>query len=71
MRTIEMKDMGTRDEKGVVFNRTIVGLYTDEKPTGSYEGTALRDGDVFIAIGGSGGTAVYMYDETNDQWVTL
>ena len=68
MRVIEMKDMGTRDEKGVVFHRTIAGKTTETKPVGAYEELALREGDFFVEYGSSGMT-VYIYDEENAEWV--
>lgn len=67
MRVIEMKDMGTRDEKGVVFHRTIVGKTGETKPTGGYEEIALREGDFFVEYGSSGMT-VYIYDEEAAEW---
>lgn len=68
MRCIEMKDMGRRDEKGVVFNRTIVGKTGETKPTGTYEDRALREGDFYLEYGDSGLT-VYIYDEAAGAWV--
>lgn len=68
MRCIELKDMGRRDEKGVVFNRTIVGKTGETKPTGTYEGRALREGDFYLEYGDSGLT-VYIYDEDASDWV--
>ena len=69
MRCIEIKDLGREDAKGHVYNRTIVGKDTETKPTQTFEGIALRDGDSFLAYGTS--TTVYMYDETNDAWCAL
>ena len=47
---------------------SFVGLSTDEKPTGQFNGSAIANGSVFIAMDSG---AAYMYDEDNSQWREL
>ena len=47
---------------------SFVGLSTDEKPTGQFNGSAIANGSVFIAMDSG---AAYMYDEDNSQWRAL
>lgn len=70
MQTIEIRHLGKTDEKGPVYNRTIVGKTGETKPTGWYEDMALREGDVFVEYGNSGAT-VFMYNETDGAWYEM
>lgn len=68
MQTIEIRHLGKTDEKGPVYNRTIVGKTGETKPTGWYEDMALREGDFYLEYGGQSGLAVYIYDEAAGTW---
>lgn len=57
--------------EGVMKSREVfsfAGLSTDTKPTGTYGGTRIGNGSVFLEMNTSD---AYMYDEANSVWRKL
>ena len=46
----------------------LVGLSTDEKPVGLFDGQPIKNGSTFLEIDTG---AVFMYDQQNNIWLTI